>query len=104
MKDDPQGTAKAFGEGIDHARKLLVEGLLGQARAYLQLDKKPAAVKCVGEALMVLNMDTWKPGKVDLQLMLHQEDKAGRGGNFQREIEELLEEIGDPTNQEVTKV
>jgi tetratricopeptide (TPR) repeat protein len=58
VKDDPKAASKAFSEGIQTARHLLIDGLLGQARALLQLEKREEALKCLMEALYLANMET----------------------------------------------
>ena len=50
VEDDPAAAAKAFGQGITAARHLLIEGLLGQAKSLIQLDKREEAVRCLVEA------------------------------------------------------
>lgn len=53
VDDNPQAAVKAYAEAVAQARQLLIEGLIGQARALLQLDKKDAAFRCLGEILAV---------------------------------------------------
>ncbi len=77
VEDDPQAAAKSFAQGIAAARHLLIEGLLGQARSLIQLDKREDAVRSLVEA--------------------HQLADAERGtkkGPFTGRIEELLTELG----------
>ena len=45
VEDDPLAASKAFAEGAALARKLLIEGLIGEAKALLQLDNKQAAMQ-----------------------------------------------------------
>ncbi len=40
VEDDPQAAAKAYADGVATARQLLIEGLLGQAKAFRQLEKR----------------------------------------------------------------
>jgi tetratricopeptide (TPR) repeat protein len=58
VEDNPQAALKSFGEGIAAARRWLIAGLVGQAKALLQLDKREAALKCLMEAVYLLNMDS----------------------------------------------
>jgi tetratricopeptide (TPR) repeat protein len=51
VEDNPQAASKAFAEGIPPARQLLIEGLIGQARALLQLDKREEFLRCLSEVL-----------------------------------------------------
>ncbi len=53
--DDPQSASKAFSEGITAARRLLIDGLLGQAGALMQLGRREEALKCLMEALYLSN-------------------------------------------------
>ena len=39
VEDDPQAASKAYGEGVATARQLLIEGLIGQAKAFRQMEK-----------------------------------------------------------------
>lgn len=49
VEDDPKSASKVYSKAIAQARSLLIEALLGQARALLQLDKQDEAVHCVAE-------------------------------------------------------
>src|SRR5438128_344282 len=51
VEDDPQAAIKAYTEGIAAARHLLIDGLIGQAKAYRQLDKKDNFLRCLLEVL-----------------------------------------------------
>jgi tetratricopeptide (TPR) repeat protein len=62
--DNPQAASRAFSEGIRLARQFLVDGLLGQAKALLQLNKRREAIRCLIEALSLSNFaDTSRKGK-----------------------------------------
>lgn len=63
VEDDPRAAAKAFSEGVQAARRLLIDGLVGQARALLQLDKRKEAMQCVIEALSLANLAFPPAGK-----------------------------------------
>jgi tetratricopeptide (TPR) repeat protein len=56
VEDDPQAASKPFSEGIVRARRLLMDGLLGQARALLQIGKRDEAMKCLMESLYLANI------------------------------------------------
>jgi tetratricopeptide (TPR) repeat protein len=77
VEDDPRAATKAFARGITVARNLLIEGLLGQARALLQLDKREDAVRCLVEAHRLADAE-----------------RAPKKGPFADRIKELLAEIG----------
>lgn len=57
IKDNPQTATKSFAHGIATARQLLINGLLGQAKALLQLDKHEDAVRCLVEAHTIADAD-----------------------------------------------
>jgi predicted Zn-dependent protease len=77
VEDDPQAAAKAFAQGITAARHLLIEGLLGQAKSLIQLDKREDAVRCLVEAHQLANTE-----------------RSPKKGPFASRIEELLTELG----------
>jgi len=51
VEDDPHAAAKAYAEGVAVARQLLIDGLIGQAKALRQLDKKEEFHRCLLEVL-----------------------------------------------------
>jgi tetratricopeptide (TPR) repeat protein len=57
VEDDPQAAGKAYGEGVANARHLLIEGLIGQAKAYRQLDKREEFLHCLLEVLCLARFD-----------------------------------------------
>jgi predicted Zn-dependent protease len=77
VEDDPQTAAKAFAQGIAAARHLLIEGLLGQAKSLIQLDKREDAVRCLVEAHQLADAE-----------------RTAKKGQFASRIEELLTELG----------
>jgi tetratricopeptide (TPR) repeat protein len=101
VEDNPRAASKAFAEGIRSARRLLMDGLLGQAQALLQLDKKKEALKCLMEWLYLANIDHPAPrsksanGAPDMLLR----DPSGQilalrlKGPFAVKIEELLQQL-----------
>jgi hypothetical protein len=58
VEDDPQAASKAFSDGIRTARRLLIDALLGQARALLQLNKREEAIACLIESLYLTNLSS----------------------------------------------
>jgi tetratricopeptide (TPR) repeat protein len=58
VEDDPQAAAKAYGEGVAAARQLLLDGLIGQAKVFRQLDKKEEFLRCVAEVLHLTGFET----------------------------------------------
>ena len=98
VDDDPQAAALSFAEGNFLSRRLLIDGLLGQARALLQLEKKDEAVNCLVEALYLANIagkDERKSAASDILLR----DASGQllavqvKGPFATKVEDLLEEL-----------
>jgi len=77
IEDDPAEASRFFFQGIAAARQLLVEGLLGQTHALLQLDRRDEAVRCLVEALH--HADAEKPAVKK---------------KYSERIEELLKELG----------
>ena len=59
IEDDPRAAVKAYSDGVAMARHLLIEGLMGQAKALLQLEKKDEARQCMWE---VLHETQFEPG------------------------------------------
>jgi tetratricopeptide (TPR) repeat protein len=77
VEDDPQAASKSFAQGIVTARHLLIEGLLGQAKSLMQLDKRDEAVRCLVEAHQLADAD-----------------RTSKKNPFAGRIEELLTELG----------
>jgi tetratricopeptide (TPR) repeat protein len=57
VDNDPKAASRAYAEGIAAARKLLIEGLIGQAKALLQLDKREASLRCLLEVLQLARFE-----------------------------------------------
>jgi lipopolysaccharide biosynthesis regulator YciM len=101
VDDDPQAATKAYAEGVGAARKLLIEGLIGQARAYRQLDKREDFRRCL---LEVLHLNRFEPGSKrtradDAGADIIFESPTGHfhsvqvKGPYAEEIESLLSEL-----------
>lgn len=58
VEDDPQAAVKAYAEGVAAARHLLIDGLIGQAKSYRQLNKKEDFFRCLLEILYLTRFDT----------------------------------------------
>jgi tetratricopeptide (TPR) repeat protein len=101
VEDNPRAASKAFSEGIRSARRLLMDGLLGQARALLQLGKRADALKCLMEWLYLANIDNPSGGSKSANgapdILLR--DPTGQilaiqlKGPFAVKIEELLQQL-----------
>jgi tetratricopeptide (TPR) repeat protein len=51
VEDDPHAASKAYAEGVAAARHLLIDGLIGQAKVFRQLDKREEFRRCLLEIL-----------------------------------------------------
>lgn len=80
VEDDPQAASKVYAEAVAQARRLLIEGLIGQAKALLQMDKKDEARKCLMELLYLTNA-----ASVSKQ--------PERNGAYTAQIEALVNEV-----------
>lgn len=58
VEDDPRAAVKAYADGVASARRLLIDGLIGQAKAYRQLEKKDDFFRCLLEVLHLTHFDT----------------------------------------------
>jgi tetratricopeptide (TPR) repeat protein len=58
VEDDPQAALKAYAEGVATARHALIEGLIGQAKAYRQLDMREDFLRCLLDVLYLTRADT----------------------------------------------
>ncbi|HJT32476.1 MAG TPA: hypothetical protein VJ783_10570 [Pirellulales bacterium] len=54
VEDNPKAAVTVYAEAIVRSRDLLIEALIGQAKALLQLDKKAEALKCLVELLQLM--------------------------------------------------
>jgi tetratricopeptide (TPR) repeat protein len=51
VEDNPEEAKKAFSDAIRLSRRLLIDALLGQTKALIQLDQKDEALKCLMQVL-----------------------------------------------------
>ncbi len=58
VEDDPHMASKIYAEGVAAARQLLIEGLIGQAKAFRQLDKREEFLQCLLEVLHLVRSET----------------------------------------------
>jgi hypothetical protein len=101
VEDNPQAASKIFSDGITSARRLLIDGLLGQARALIQTNKRQEAFKCLMESLYLANIDAGpdaaKGARGTPDILLR--DQAGQmlafqlKGPFAIKIDDLLQEL-----------
>jgi tetratricopeptide (TPR) repeat protein len=57
VDDDPEAAVNAYAQGVEAARQLLIDGLIGQAKAYRQLDKKEGLFRCLLGVLHLVHLD-----------------------------------------------
>ena len=58
IEDDPRAALKVYAEGVGAARQLLIEALIGQAKAFRQLDKQKEFDRCLMELLLLARFET----------------------------------------------
>jgi lipopolysaccharide biosynthesis regulator YciM len=58
VEDNPQAASKAYSEGVATARRLLIEGLIGQAKVFRQLEKREEFLRCLLELLHLAQFET----------------------------------------------
>ena len=63
VEDDPQGASKAYAEGVAAARRLLIDGLIGQAKVFRQLNKRQEFLRCLLEVLQLTQFETARRGR-----------------------------------------
>ena len=101
VEDDPQAAVKAYAEGVATARRLLIDGLIGQAKAYRQLDKREDFLRCL---LEVLDLARFENGSKRNKAAEHGADiiiqsSAGQAyavqlqGPYADQIQDLLSEL-----------
>ena len=94
VEDNPQAAAKAYAEGIACARQWLIEGLLGQAKALLQLHKREEVLACLLDILHLSRQETkskkHRPNEREAEAMLRLDQMRGPHAE---QIQELLSEV-----------
>jgi tetratricopeptide (TPR) repeat protein len=101
VEDDPKAASRAFSKAASTARRQLIDALLGQARALLQLGKRDEALRCVLEALYLAEVGTAaRNGKsTDRTPDILLRDPTGRilgfqlKGPFASKIEDLVKDL-----------
>lgn len=101
VEDNPQGAVKAYGEGVTTARRLLIDGLIGQAKAYLQLDQKEDLFRCLLEVLQLAQFDAGSKRNKAEDLIADIIVRSSSGqiyavqlkGPYAKQIEDLVSEL-----------
>ncbi len=95
VEDDPQAAMKVFSKATAQCRHLLIGGLIGQAKALLQLEKKSEALECLKEALDLANRHSQgkkrKSSEPESYLLIQ---KPTPNEPFAEEFENLFAEFG----------
>lgn len=100
VEDDPQAAIRAYTDGIAAARRLLIDGLIGQAKAFRQLDKKDEVLRCLLEVLHLARFDPAskksKPEESGADIIV--QSAAGQlymqvKGPYAKQIQDLLIEL-----------
>jgi lipopolysaccharide biosynthesis regulator YciM len=58
VEDNPQAASKAYAEAVPAARRLLLDGLIGQAKVFQQLGKREEFLRCLVEVLQLARFET----------------------------------------------
>lgn len=58
MDDNPQAASTAYAEGIALARHILIDGLIGQTKALLQLGQREDGLRGLSEILQLMQFET----------------------------------------------
>jgi hypothetical protein len=58
VEDNPQAAGSVYAECVATARHLLVDGLIGQAKVYEQLEKKEECWQCVLKILYLVSRES----------------------------------------------
>jgi hypothetical protein len=101
VEDDPQAASKAYSEGTAVARQLLIDGLIGEAKALLQMDKRKEALRCLLEVLQLMQFHpgpkrTGSKRRVPEILSRSSSDRllwVEVNGPFAAQVEELLNQL-----------
>lgn len=95
VEDEPKAAVKLYAEAIAQARHLLVEALIGQAKALLQLDKKAEALKCLVELLQLTGTASSGKGSKPANAG-NGRLKNSMGKDAYAQIESLVQEVLTP--------
>ncbi len=100
VEDDPRAASKAYKEGVSVARRILIDGLIGLAKALQQLEEREECLRCLIQILHLVEFETAsenvkrKAGAPDNLYELLIEQLASRvNGPYAEQIQELLSDV-----------
>ncbi len=101
VEDNPLAATIAFADGVSTARRLLIEGLIGQAKAYRQLGKREEFLRCLREVLQIARFETGskkaKPDESEGDIIFESPIGSFHAielmGPYAEQIQELLSEV-----------
>ncbi len=89
VEDNPRAAVKAYTDGVSAARNLLIDGLIGQAKAYRQLERREEFLGCLLEVLQLARFDSGSKRNKTTGHFLG----AQLEGPYVEQIQELLDEL-----------
>lgn len=103
VEDDPRAAIKSYAEGVAAARHLLIDGLIGQAKAYRQLDNREEFLRCLLEVLQLARFASGakrdKAGGLGADIIIRfpsgQVHAIQLEGPYSEQIQELLGDLDD---------
>jgi len=95
VEDAPEAAIEVFTSAVSNARRLLTEGLIGQARALIQLGKWQEVSQCLEELFQLVRFDPSAKKTENRWWYVFTRDFLARNPKlaFKEEIEELLEAL-----------
>jgi tetratricopeptide (TPR) repeat protein len=101
VDDDPQGASRTYADGIAVARQRLIDGLIAQAKAFQQLNRKKEFLRCLLEILYLTQFQdgSKRPRAGDPGIDLIVDSSTGQvhvfqlEGHYTEQIQDLLNEV-----------
>jgi tetratricopeptide (TPR) repeat protein len=100
VEDDPQGASEIYADGVAVARQLLIDGLIGQAKAFRQLNRRNEFLHCLRQVVHLAQFERGsqesKAGESDADLIV--DSSTGYvlvpqlKGPYTEQIQDLLNE------------
>lgn len=100
VDDDPKGVSRSYAEGVAAARQLLIDGLIGQAKVFRQLNRNEEFLRCVLELLHLARFESGSKRPragdsgidISLDLAMAQLISLQLKGRNREQIQDLLNE------------